>query len=45
VGWDFIIKWDSTGPDTGFSNRFIVTVDAGSDFGQDEVWLYLSEWS
>jgi hypothetical protein len=43
--WDFTIHWDSTGRDTGFSNRFIVTVDAGPDFGQDEVWLYLSAWS
>ena len=43
--WQFTITWDSTGPNSGFTNRFIVTVDAGSDYGQDEVWLYLSEWS
>jgi hypothetical protein len=43
--WEFRIDWDSIGPNTGFSNRFIVNIDAGADFGQDEVWLYLSEWS
>jgi hypothetical protein len=45
LGWDFTIVWESMGPNTGFTNRFIVTLDAGPNYGQDEVWLYLSEWS
>jgi hypothetical protein len=45
ANWEFQITWDSMGADRGFSNRFIVTVDAGVDYGQDEVWLYVSNWS
>jgi hypothetical protein len=43
--WSFTITWDSIGQPNGFSNRFIVVVDAGVDYGQDEVWLYVSNWS
>lgn len=43
--WSFTITWDSVGQAHGFSNRFIVVVDAGVDYGQDEVWLYVSNWS
>jgi len=45
ANWEFQINWDGMGADRGFSNRFIVTVDAGVDYGQDEVWLYVSKWS
>ena len=45
VNWEFTITWDSIGQANGFSNRFIVVVDAGADYGQDEVWLYVSNWS
>ena len=45
VNWEFTITWDSMGGDRGFSNRFILIVDAGVDYGQDEVWLYVSNWS
>jgi hypothetical protein len=45
VNWDFTIAWDGIGQINGFTNRFIVVVDAGVDYGQDEVWLYLDNWS
>jgi hypothetical protein len=45
VNWEFTITWDSIGQANGFSNRFIVVVDAGVDYGQDEVWLYVFNWS
>jgi len=45
VNWDFTITWDGIGQANGYSNRFIVVVDAGVDYGQDEVWLYVSNWS
>jgi hypothetical protein len=43
--WSFTVTWDSMGQARGFSNRFIVVVDAGVDYGQDEVWLYVFNWS
>jgi len=43
--WTFEVTWDSVGQANGFSNRFILTVDAGVGYGQDEVWLYVSNWS
>lgn len=43
--WEFTVTWDGMGANRGFSNRFIVTVDAGVDYGQDEVWLYVFNWS
>ena len=43
--WEFTVTWDSMGVDRSFSNRFIVVVDAGVDYGQDEIWLYVSNWS
>jgi hypothetical protein len=43
--WNFTVTWNSIGPANGYSNRFILVVDAGVDYGQDEVWLYLYNWS
>ena len=43
--WSFTITWDGIGQINGFTNRFIVVVDAGVDYGQDEVWLYVDNWS
>ena len=43
--WRFTVTWNSMGAPNGYSNRFIVVVDAGVDYGQDEVWLYVSNWS
>ena len=43
--WNFTVTWNSIGAAHGYSNRFILVVDAGVDYGQDEVWLYVSNWS
>jgi hypothetical protein len=37
--------WRSKGPRTGYSNRFILVVDAGCKYGQTEFWLDVWNWS
>jgi hypothetical protein len=37
--------WNSDGPETGYSNRFFLIVDAGCHYGQSEFWLDVWNWS
>lgn len=39
------VRWISTGPHTGYSNRFYLVVDAGCQFGQTEFWFDVWNWS
>jgi len=39
------VIWQSPGPETGYSNRFILIVDAGCKYGQTEFWLDVWNWS
>ena len=39
------LLWASKGPPAGYSNRFILVVDAGCALGQTEFWLDVWNWS
>jgi hypothetical protein len=44
-GGNVQIHWRSKGQPSGYSNRFYLLVDAGSQFGRTEFWLDVSNWS
>ncbi|HEX8013082.1 MAG TPA: hypothetical protein VF814_19490 [Casimicrobiaceae bacterium] len=39
------VLWSSKGPAVNYSNRFILVVDAGCNYGQTEFWLDVWNWS
>jgi hypothetical protein len=39
------VAWKSTGPATGYANRFYLIVNAGCRYGQTEFWLNVWNWS
>jgi hypothetical protein len=44
-GPNVIIHWRSKGQPSGYSNRFFLLVNAGTEFGQTEFWLDVYNWS
>ena len=41
----FFVHWKRKGPNTGYTNRFHLIVDAGCQFGQTEFWINVFNWS
>lgn len=39
------IRWNSRGPATGYANRFHLLLNAGCQYGQNEFWLDVFNWS
>ena len=44
-GPNVLVHWRSKGQPSGYSNRFYLVVDAGTQFGQTEFWLDVYNWS